>query len=91
MLPAAYSSGCSHYRSKNCEMRSALVEGRGEINQKSALELKRQVTKEFQVQLALGAPTNHDEDGLRRLQLQLKRKQVVVKLSVKDHCTLSST
>ncbi len=68
------------------ELRDAfsLVEGRGEIDQKSALELKRQVTKEFQVQLALGAPTNHDEDGLRRLQLQLKRKQVVVKLSVKD-------
>lgn len=68
------------------ELRDAfsLVEGRGEIDQKTAVELKKQVTKEFRVQLALGAPTNHDEEGLRRLQEQLKKKQVVVKLSVKD-------
>ena len=38
------------------------------------------MAEDFRTQLALGAPTNEDEDGLRRLANQLRAGKVVVKL-----------
>ena len=48
-------------------------------NQK-ALRLKRKLAEEFREQLILGAPTNEDEDGLRRLSRQIRAEKLAVKL-----------
>ena len=48
-------------------------------NQK-ALRIKRKLAEEFREQLILGAPTNEDEDGLRRLSRQIKAEKLAVKL-----------
>jgi hypothetical protein len=50
------------------------------IDNASALELKKALAEEFRTQLALGAPTNSDEAGLRRLARQIRARKVVVKL-----------
>ena len=64
------------------ELRSALrVAGEdGSIDQQAALRLKKRAAEEFREQLTLGAPSNEDEAGLRRLSAQLRAKKVVVKL-----------
>ena len=67
------------------ELKHALRLGREDddgptIDQQTALRLKRRMAEEFRQQLVLGAPTNADEGGLRRLSAQLKAKKVVVKL-----------
>lgn len=51
----------------------------------TALRLKRMLAEEFRSQLCIGAPTEEDERGLRRLAQQIKAKKVVVKLFVKHH------
>lgn len=50
------------------------------IDQQTAIRLKKRMAEEFRQQLILGAPTNADECGLRRLSAQLKARKVVVKL-----------
>ena len=64
------------------ELRTALSLARGDegIDQQTALRLKKRMAEEFREQLTLGAPTNEDETGLRRLSAQIKARQVVVKL-----------
>jgi superfamily II DNA or RNA helicase len=64
------------------ELRTALSLTRGDegIDQQTALRLKKRMAEEFREQLTLGAPTNEDEVGLRRLSGQIKAKKVVVKL-----------
>src|SRR3989454_6521286 len=64
------------------ELRTALSLARGDegIDQQTALRLKKRMAEEFREQLTLGAPTNEDETGLRRLSTQIKARQVVVKL-----------
>lgn len=67
------------------ELRQALRLGRDEddgptIDQQTALRLKKRMAEELRQQLILGAPTNADERGLRKLSAQLKAKQMVVKL-----------
>ena len=52
----------------------------GQIDNQTALRLKRQLAEEFRDQLTFGVPTNEDEAGLRRLAAQIKAKKVVVKL-----------
>ena len=64
------------------ELRSAFSLGREDdgIDQQTALRLKKRMAEEFKQQLTLGAPTDEDEAGLRRLSAQIKAKKVVVKL-----------
>ncbi len=70
------------HRSPAEEVRTALgLRPRGEeVDNQTALRLKKKLLKELQDQLALAAPTNEDEAGLRRLARQIKDKKVVVKL-----------
>ena len=46
----------------------------------TAFRLKKRMAEEFRAQLTIGAPTNADETGLRRLSTQLRAKKVSVKL-----------
>ncbi|WP_199247134.1 phospholipase D-like domain-containing protein [[Phormidium] sp. ETS-05] len=46
----------------------------------AAINLKKQIAREFRDQLTWGAPSNADEAGLRRLSQQLKSQKVIVKL-----------
>lgn len=51
-----------------------------QIDQATAIRLKKELAQRFREQLAIGAPTNEDEAGLRRLALQIRSKKLVVKL-----------
>src|SRR2546428_6888096 len=50
------------------------------IDNQAALRLKKKLAQDFREQLTLGAPTNQDEAGLRRLAAQIRSNKVVVKL-----------
>jgi len=50
------------------------------IDNKRADDLKKKMAVEFREQLTLGAPTNKDENTLKRLAQQLKSRHVIVKL-----------
>jgi superfamily II DNA or RNA helicase len=51
-----------------------------EIDQRTVIHLKKRVAQDFREQLLIGAPTNKDQEGLRRLSAQLRAKRLVVKL-----------
>jgi len=51
-----------------------------DIDQATAINLKRTLAQEFRDQLMFGIPTNADEAGLRRLAAQITAEKVVVKL-----------
>ena len=51
-----------------------------QMSNNSVIRLKRKLANEFRNQLTIGAPTNSDEVGLRKLSEQLKTGKVVVKL-----------
>ncbi len=50
------------------------------MDNQTAMRLKKKLAEEFREQLTVGAPTNEDEIGLRRLSAQIKARKVVVKL-----------
>jgi SNF2 family DNA or RNA helicase len=54
--------------------------GGQEIDQRTIVRLKTRMAQEFRQQLLLGAPSNEDEAGLRRLSQQLRSGKVAVKL-----------
>ena len=64
------------------QLRSAmsLVEGEDQIDQATAIALKRKLAEDFRDQLTVGIPTNEDEEGLRRLAAQITAGKLVVKL-----------
>ena len=63
------------------ELRTAmsLIKSGLDMDNQTALRLKKKLAEEFREQLTLGVPTNEDESGLRRLAAQIKAKKVVVK------------
>lgn len=62
------------------KMAMSVVLDEEQIDQSTAIALKKKLAQEFREQLMVGIPTNADEDGLRRLVSQIKAKKVVVKL-----------
>ena len=58
----------------------SLTADNGDLDNQTVLRLKKRLAEEFREQLTLGAPTNADEAGLRRLSAQIKARKVVVKL-----------
>ncbi len=64
------------------ELRTALGLIRSDvgIDQAHVIQLKKRLAQEFRDQLAIGAPSNEDEQGLRRLVAQLRARKVIVKL-----------
>jgi len=73
------------HRTPQEELRQALSLSGAEtgIDNPEAVRLKRKLAEEFRHQLMLGAPTNEDEAGLRRLARQLREKKLVVKLHLR--------
>ncbi len=58
----------------------SLIASEGQLTNQTVARLKMRLAEEFREQLTIGAPTNEDEAGLRRLAKQIKAKKVVVKL-----------
>ena len=54
-----------------------------QMSNQAVIRLKRRLAEEFRAQLTIGAPTDADESGLRRLSAQLKAGKVVVKLHLR--------
>ncbi len=67
------------------ELREAysLLPQEDQISNQAVIRLKRRLAEEFRAQLTIGAPTDDDEAGLRRLSAQLKAGKVVVKLHLR--------
>ncbi len=68
------------------ELRAAMsitVEDQSQLDNQTALRLKKKLAEEFRDQLTIGVPTNEDEVGLKRLAWQLKTGKLVVKLFLK--------
>ena len=67
------------------ELREAysLLPKEDQISNQQVIRLKRRLAEEFRAQLTIGAPTDDDEAGLRRLSAQLKAGKVVVKLHLR--------
>ncbi len=52
----------------------------GRIDNSAIVRFKKRMAAEFRQQLTIGAPTNLDEAGLRRLSHQLKTQKLIIKL-----------
>ena len=61
----------------------SLLPGEDQMSNQAVIRLKRRLAGEFREQLTIGAPTDADEAGLRRLSAQLKAGKVVVKLHLR--------
>lgn len=56
------------------------LRGNHDADQATVVRLKKRVAQDFRAQLQIGAPSNEDEEGLRRLSAQLRARRLVVKL-----------
>src|SRR6266478_6938880 len=56
------------------------LKGGQEVDQSTVIRLKTRIAQDFREQLLVGAPTNADHEGLRRLSAQLMAGRLVVKL-----------
>jgi len=56
------------------------LRGMQDVDQSTVVRLKTRIAQEFREQLLMGAPSNADQEGLRRLSAQLRAKRVIVKL-----------
>ena len=54
-----------------------------QLDLQTVLRLKLRLAEEFREQLTIGAPSNEDEAGLRRLAKQIRAKKVIIKLFLK--------
>jgi len=61
----------------------SLLPREDQMSNQAVIRLKRRLAEEFRAQLTIGAPTDADEVGLRRLLEQLKTGKVVVKLHLR--------
>jgi superfamily II DNA or RNA helicase len=61
----------------------SLLPHEDQMSNQAVIRLKRRLAEEFRAQLTIGAPTDDDEAGLRRLSAQLKAGKVVVKLHLR--------
>lgn len=61
----------------------SIIKQDGELDQQTAVRLRKSLAGHFRDQLTLGAPTDADEAGLRRLATQIKAGKVVVKLHLR--------
>ena len=75
--------GMQRLPQEELRLANTLSAEREPFDNQTALRLKRKLAEEFREQLTVGAPTNEDEAGLRRLAKQIKAKKVVVKLFLK--------
>jgi len=55
-----------------------------DLDNQTIIRLKRKLAEEFRLQLAIGAPSNNDEQALRKLAIHLREKKVIVKLYLKS-------
>jgi superfamily II DNA or RNA helicase len=58
----------------------SLIKDEEQVDQATAIALKRKLAQDFRDQLTIGIPTNDDEAGLRRLAAQITARKLVVKL-----------
>ena len=74
------------------ELRAAmgLANRDGEIDNQTALRLKKKLAEEFREQLAIGSPTNEDEACLRRLAARSRPRRSSSSCSCATRCTPSS-
>ncbi len=68
------------HRPPEKDLRAVLSGDFDGIDNQGAAALRKEMAQEFRDQLLVGAPTNDDEAGLRRLSAQIKTKKVVVRL-----------
>ncbi len=68
------------------ELKEALstADGDDEMDNQTAMRLKKRLAEEFRQQLLIGTPTNEDEAGLQRLARQIRAKKVRVKLYLRN-------
>ena len=61
----------------------SLLPHEDQMSNQGVIRLKSRLAEEFRAQLTIGAPSDDDEAGLRRLSAQLKAGKVVVKLHLR--------